>query len=270
MFAFLRYHLGIITQSHTQWIEHKFVKACNKGGDKERIKGMCWMGWDLGANDDLTAVARLFKTGSKVLEITRNDEVIQEEVDTFALLLNVVCTQNKIDVANRNTEGVSYYQWYTGGWIELAGDTSTDFGYVQELIEEHIKRHNVRKCSFDPRFAIQMVTSIEKKFMGKGKDFLMSNNMTAAEVTAPMRFLENLIRNGQLETFGNPVFEWSIGNVQVQVTGQVQGTGKGYIHPNKSKAKDKIDPIVAAILACDAYLNDEYKDNQKIGEFHVI
>lgn len=253
LFTFLRYHLGIVTRSHTEWIPVNKILACDKGGYEEDVQNLpCWMGWDLGASDDLTAVARLYRKGTT------------EENFQFYLIVETFCTANKLDAVQNNSQHITYFIWHENGWIEIAGQEQTDFNYIEQRIEHHIKNENVKKCSFDPHFAVQMIANLEHKFAGKGADFLISNNMSAPVITPAMHFLKRLIMNNQLETFGNPVLNWALSNVQVQVT------GKDYVHPNKAKAKGKIDPAVAAILACDAYLEDKYKDPPKIKDFEFI
>ena len=74
-------------------------------------------------------------------------------------------------------------------------------------------------------------------------------------MSVPTKHLEGLIRMGKLNFLGNPVMRWMVGNVTI------------YTDPNanvkldKSRSRNKIDGVAAAVDAIGGYLTKT--SNQK-------
>jgi phage terminase large subunit-like protein len=254
LYTFLRYHLGIITVSHSEWIAAKHIRECNKD-DMPNFKGeRCWIGIDIGATEDLTASCRLFERGIIKKKVIIEDQIVEREEMSFGVVFDIYCTANKIDAVANNDRDVRYFEWAKNGWINIAGSTDTDYLYIRETIEKQINTENVvRNITFDRAGAWEMGVELERKYKGKGVDFLRPINFNSITASPPMKRMQFLIRNGLIQFYNNPVIEWMIGNVMVKVD------SKDNIFPNKKEAKGKIDGVVACILAIDGYLNDEYK-----------
>ena len=61
--------------------------------------------------------------------------------------------------------------------------------------------------------------------------------------TQPMKQLDGLIRSGRIEHDGCPVMTWMIGNVTAQ------RDAKDNVYPRKARDENKIDGVVALIMA---------------------
>ena len=248
---FKRYHLNIWVSSHSQWIEKKFYRACNKGGEKQNKGKKCWVGMDLGATDDLTALCTLF------MEKIDGQEFFKAEMDFF-------CTANKMDAIKNNSSHITYMLWARDGYMNIAGEDVTDYRYIEEEIHERIKNHNVRSVNYDPYAAVELVQSLGRKYMGKGKDFLNPTGMNAKSLSPPMKKILEVVKKEEIEFYKDPVLEWMFDNVMVKID------ANDNIFPNKKEAKGKIDGVIALILAFDGYLHDKYLNQDKIMEFTVI
>lgn len=66
-----------------------------------------------------------------------------------------------------------------------------------------------------------------------------------ASMSAPTRELARLIAARALVHDGNPVFRWNAGNVVVE------SDAAGNLKPSKAKSREKIDGIVALLMALD-------------------
>ena len=64
-------------------------------------------------------------------------------------------------------------------------------------------------------------------------------------MTAPTKEIGRLVMSKQLAHAGNPVLRWMADNVTVEQD------AAGNIKPSKAKSREKIDGIVAAIMALD-------------------
>ena len=62
-------------------------------------------------------------------------------------------------------------------------------------------------------------------------------------LTAPTKHLEGLVLSGRLRHGGNPVLRWNAGNVVL-----LSDSNDNY-RPNKKRSRDRIDGIVAVIMA---------------------
>lgn len=62
-------------------------------------------------------------------------------------------------------------------------------------------------------------------------------------MSAPTKEFEKLVLSGRLEHFGNPVLRWMMASTVVKTD------PAGNIKPDKEKSSQKIDGIVAAIMA---------------------
>jgi phage terminase large subunit-like protein len=66
-----------------------------------------------------------------------------------------------------------------------------------------------------------------------------------ASMSAPTKELEKLILSGDLRHGGHPVLRWNAGNVAVEQD------AAGNLKPSKKKSTEKIDGIVALVMAID-------------------
>lgn len=252
---FKRYHLNIWVQSHSQWIEKDIYRRCDRGTDKElNRKNRCWMGLDLGATDDLTALARLYHNGKEWREVEEEGEIVKRELDVFSCEMDFFCTSNKMDAVKNNTQYITYNLWKEQNLITVAGDTDTDHHYIEKVIDEHIKNLKVRSITYDPYNAIAMMQNLDRKYKMKGPDFLNPASMTAKELSPPMKYLQSMIHNETLDHHGHPILEWMFDNVMVKLDHNQN------IFPSKKEAKGKIDGVVALIMAVLGYLDDKYRN----------
>jgi phage terminase large subunit-like protein len=87
-----------------------------------------------------------------------------------------------------------------------------------------------------------------------------SFGQTVGNFNEPLKFLEKLIVDGNLEHDGNPVHSWMFGNCSIYANNS--GLRK-IIKQNESL---KIDGFVAALMAIGVYLNQQNKEVKSVYE----
>ena len=100
------------------------------------------------------------------------------------------------------------------------------------------------------QYAIQEI-GIDRLFQGAqlGQDLgdlgftVVAYGMGFLSMAAPTQELERLINRGDFHHGGDLVARWAAGNVMIQYD------AAGNMKPDKAKSADKIDPIVAALIA---------------------
>ncbi|MEP0507397.1 MAG: terminase TerL endonuclease subunit, partial [Aurantimonas coralicida] len=114
----------------------------------------------------------------------------------------------------------------------------TDQQLVEEKLRELCERFTVQEIAFDPWSARTMMTR------------LLDDGLPAVEhrqgfrsFAEPMSTFEGAVLTKKLRHGGHPVLRWCIGNLVVD------SDPAGNLKPTKSKAREKIDAAVAAIMA---------------------
>jgi phage terminase large subunit-like protein len=77
----------------------------------------------------------------------------------------------------------------------------------------------------------------------------------------PCRFVNKELANLDFWHGGNPVLDWMISNVTIQQSNM------GQIRPSKDKSVDKIDMVVASLMAIGGYI---YPDSTIISDIRGL
>ena len=81
-----------------------------------------------------------------------------------------------------------------------------------------------------------------------------------ATYNEPARAFERAVIDGRFEHGGNPLLRWMAGNCVIAEN------GAGMIMPSKRKSRDKVDAIVATVMAVGCHLKMGEKDDTSIYE----
>lgn len=221
--SFKRLHLNIRTEQDVAWLPMDRWNECADPamslGDYEGQ--VCWLGLDLSATTDLTALALAFK---------RDD-------GGYAVFVDFFLPDDRMH--ERSTrDGVDYQQWVHDGFITTTPDSLVDLSFIRKRILDYDKRFDVQCVAFDPwqarTFAAMMVDdSVEMVEVRQGH----------ASMGEPTKELEALVISGKLRHTGNPVLRWNAENVVVRLDANAN-----YM-PDKKKSVKRIDGVVACIMA---------------------
>jgi len=133
------------------------------------------------------------------------------------------------------------YNWASQGFIKkLEGESVNSRVLLPELLEI-IETYGVRSIVFDPYRSREITDQLEQA--GFPPDSLIRFPQTMTNFTEPTRALLDLVLTKKLVHDGNDALRWMASNVVVATD------ANNNVRPVKDKSQDKIDGIVAAIMA---------------------
>ena len=131
-----------------------------------------------------------------------------------------------------------YMGWANDGWI-----TSTDGSIIdQDLIKDDIlslcSDFDVKEVAIDPHMAVKITTEL----MAEGVP-VVEVSPSMVNFSEPMKQLEADILSENISHNGCPVVTWMISNVTTKEN------YKGQVYPRKERDENKIDGVVALLMA---------------------
>lgn len=133
-------------------------------------------------------------------------------------------------------------EWARHGWIRTTSGDTTDYDVVEAEILADLAQVQLKRLSFDRFGVTQLVTHLRDSL---GATRVVDFAQTMASMSAPAKELEKVLRDGKLRHGGNPVLRWMASNVAI-----AEGPN-GQIKPDRERSGEKIDGIVALIMALD-------------------
>lgn len=222
--ALRRLHLNQWTEQQTRWIDLDLWDAGARDVDLATLAGRpCYAALDLSSTTDLSALALVFPPAV-------------DETDWRALLRFWLPRDN---MAKRvRTDRVPYDVWADQGWIRLTDGNVIDYDVIRADVRELAELVEIREVAFDRWNATQLSTQLA------GDGFTMVEfGQGFASMAAPTRALEEKLVGRTLAHGGNPVLRWMAMNVTVQQD------AAGNRKPDKGKSRERIDGIVALLMA---------------------
>ena len=198
----------------------------------EALKGRdCYGGLDLSSTGDITAFVLMFPP--KVPE------------EKYIMLPFFWIPEDTIPQRVRRAS-VPYDVWYQQGYLMATEGNVIHYGFIEKIIEELGKTYHILEIAFDRWGAVQMTQNLE------GMGFtVVPFGQGFKDMSPPTKEFYKLLREGRIIHGGNPVMAWMAGNVVVDTD------PAGNIKPTKAKSPEKIDGIVAAIMALDRCIRNE-------------
>ena len=113
-----------------------------------------------------------------------------------------------------------------------------DFSWIEADLNDLASRFGVQSVAFDPFQATQLST----RMLAEGLP-MIEVRATVLNFSEPMKTLEALVLQKKLVHDGDPVLGWMVSNVVAHLD------AKDNIYPRKERPENKIDGIVALIMA---------------------
>ncbi len=223
--AFRRYRLCQWTEQEHRWLSMDKWNACGEPFDVEELKGRkCYGGLDLSTTTDLSALALLFPP------------TIGEP--NYKLLMRFWAPRENAELRAR-TDRAPYLEWGQAGLLTLTEGDVTDYEVIRRDINELADTYGIDVLAVDRAFqGIQLYTQLKADGLNvkpHGQGFL--------SMAAPTVAFERLVLAGMLRHGGNPILRWMASNVTVETD------AAGNIKPSKAKSQERIDGIVAGVMA---------------------
>lgn len=230
---FLTKHLNRWCSAKSAWLNLEQWNACADYKLRpEQFAGCdCWVTLDLASTSDVCVVMLLFKKRI-------------DGKDHYYLFGRYFLPENEIESNPKNQN--AYRRWVIEGFLEQHEGAEIDYDLIREHTEELLSAYQPREVAFDPWKA----SHLAQQLMKDGAE-AVEFRQTVQNMSLPMKELESAIKSGRLHHDGNPVLTWMASNVVAKLD------KKDNIYPNKEKPENKIDGIVAAIMAIGRAMADE-------------
>lgn len=219
---FMRLYCNIQTESDIRWLSMNDWDKC--GRELPDLSGReCYCGLDLSSVLDLSALAMAFPR--------------QEVNGGYDVLCKFWCPEES--ARDRETrDNVPYTQWIRDGYMTATPGSRVDYDIIRRDINELNRKYNIREIAIDRWNSTQLQTQL----MGDGFS-IWEFGQGYGSMTAPSKELEALIVEGKLAHDKNPVLKFCASNVMIETN------AAGDIKPSKDKSTEKIDGIVAIVMA---------------------
>jgi phage terminase large subunit-like protein len=143
--------------------------------------------------------------------------------------------------------------WAEAGLVEMTPGNVIDHGRIEEVVLSVAKECDVRAIAFDP-FNAEMLAG---RLADAGGLKLLRFPQNVGQFNEPARAVERAVAANRLRHGGNPVLRWMASNTII-----VQNAA-GHIMPSRKKSRDKIDGVVAAVMAVGCHMR-EGQDGQSV------
>ena len=224
---FRRYYLNQWTQQSTRWIEMNLWDENAGTVDPEALKGqVCYGGLDLSSTKDMTAWVMLFP---------HDDDL--DEIDVVARFW---CPEARLYAAD-NRYRDQYQVWAREGYLDVTPGDAIDYNYVTARVLEDAEAYSLVDMNIDRLFQGYQVGM---ELAGQGIEVLPFG-MGFYSMAMPMREFERRLLSKKLHHGGNPILRWMADQMIVKTDPAAN------VKPDKSNPQNKIDGIVALVMALD-------------------
>lgn len=216
-----RLHANIITEQAEVWIPLDAWDALPRTRRLEDFKGAaCYAALDLSSTTDLTALCLLFVDGSVF----------------YPFVWAWVPRENAIVRSNRDR--APYLEWADAGVITLTPGKVIDYKYVRQTILELADSHRILDIAIDRWNATQLATEL----MDDGFE-VVAYGQGYRDMSPAAKEFETRVMAGDMERTGDPLLRWALSHCAI-VRDEADN-----IKPSKKHSTDRIDPIVATVMA---------------------
>lgn len=229
---YLRKHQNVWTQSEVRWIDPAAWSECEESITDDDLIGLpCAAGLDLGDTGDFTAAVFAFELPDRRIALKPYFWVPEE---------------SNVRRGERDVRLIA--EWARSGVLEYAGSRRVSHEVLIERIADLCARYSPRRVGYDRYTAEHIAATLTEKHGVPMVEVVQS----FAGMTGGTRAFEALVAERKLVHDGNPALRWMADNVVIM------RDSNGNIRPNKARAREKIDGIVAAIMAVDSLVRSEH------------
>ena len=229
-FKWLRLNMWV--SSTVAWIPDAIFMKGNEEIDLAALEGRdCYGGLDLSSTGDITALVLMFPP---------RDE------DEKYILLPFFWVPEETIPQRVKAASVPYDIWERQGYLLSTEGNVIHYDFIEKFINDLAEKYHIVEIAVDRWNATQMIQNLE------GDGFTMVPfGQGFASMSGPTKDFYRLLMEGQIIHGGHPVLRWMAGNVVVDTD------PAGNLKVTKAKSKEKIDGIVAAIMALDRCIRNQ-------------
>lgn len=230
---FCCYHLNLWVDAAVRWFNVKKWDACAASKDgwkryRETLKGrLCYGAFDVSSTTDVTALVWVFPP--------------TPEDPKWRVISRFWVPEDTLSERVR-ADRVPYDLFKAAGALETTPGDYVDQNVLKAAIEEGCSDFDVELIGFDPWNARKLYTDLvadNPELDGR----LLEMRQGIQSLGEPSKHFERLVYAGLFDHGGNPVLRWMAQNVVVRFDENLN-----YM-PAKKRSREKIDGIVAAVMA---------------------
>jgi phage terminase large subunit-like protein len=224
---FLTKRMNVWVNADSAWMD---MQAWDRCADRtltlDQVKHLpCVAGLDLASKVDVAAKVRIFR---------------DEAADRYLLIPTFWLPERAIE-QGRNSQ---YDGWRRAGHLQVTDGEVIDFDLIEDEIRADAATLDLTECACDPWQATQLISHM----LEEGAP-MVEYRQTVQTMSEPMKALEAAVLSGKLVHDGNPMMTWMVSNVVCH------RDVKDNIYPRKEREENKIDGVVAAIMALGRTIN---------------
>ncbi|MDI9241066.1 terminase large subunit [Fusibacillus kribbianus] len=229
-FKWLRMNMWV--SSTTSWIPDAIFMKGNEPIDMRLLEGRdCYAGLDLSSTGDITALVLIFPP--------RN-------TDEKYILVPYFWVPEETIPQRVKSNSVPYDVWEKQGDLLATEGNVIHYDFIEKFICDLAEKYHILEIAVDRWNATHMIQNLEDAgftMVPFGQGF--------ASMSTPTKEFYRLLMEGQIVHAGHPVLRWMAGNVVIETDAAEN------IKVTKAKSKEKIDGIVASIMALDRCLRNQ-------------
>jgi len=229
--AYKTKHLNLWIGAKAAWMNMLAYQKCRKKAlSIEDFKGRkCVIAIDLASKIDIASMAVLFPPLAN---------------EGYTAFVKHYLPEDVI-LEGGNTR---YKAWHQGGHFEATPGNVIDYSYIEDDLMQLKSLYEIIEVPYDPFQATQFsVRMLDEGFP------MVEVGATVKNFSEPMKELEALIFKEQINFTDCPILMWMFGNVTARLD------LKDNIFPNKERPENKIDGVVAIIMALNRAMFHEVK-----------
>lgn len=226
-------NVNLWVDAEKTWILDDAWMKCVGTTEIEDLRGCeCWGGLDLSNVSDITAFVLIF-----------------HENDKFQLLPFFWIPEEKM-LEKIRKENINYDLWVKTGFVKVTSGNVLDYEFVKADILQIVEIYDMQSSAYDRWNSSQTIIDLQNEGMecnpfGQGY----------GSMSAPSKEFEKLVLSEKIEHFGNPVLRWMLSSTLIKTD------PAGNIKPDKEKSVQKIDGIVASIMALGEWMTAQAEDD---------
>jgi phage terminase large subunit-like protein len=222
---FLTKKLDVWTTQETKYFNMEKWNACNEVIDESELLGRrCFLGIDLASKNDIGALVSLFELEDK----------------RVVVLCKFYCPRERA-IERSKKDRVPYMLWADQGYLILTKGNRINYDIIKKDIEIIHGKFDVLKTGFDQwnfEYLFQRLVSD-----GMDAENFVQYGQTLKNMSEPTKDLDVLVVEGRFVHNNNPILKWMASNTAVYTD------PNDNVRPVKNKSSEKIDGIVATVMA---------------------
>ena len=220
---FLTKHLDQWVNADVAWMDMRAWEKCGDPAlDVADFEGEpCLAAFDLASKVDMAVRAQLFE---RDLGGVRH----------YYAFLRYYLPETAVEESGNS----QYRGWERDGRLCITDGNIIDFGVIEDELKDLVPRFEIREVPYDPFQATEFSTRMAAEGLP-----MVEMRPTVLNFSEPMKQLEALVLSGRFHHDGDPVLAWMVSNVVCHTD------AKDNIYPRKERAENKIDGVVAVLMA---------------------